>query len=85
MGLSWARYFAIPAPINKNVTSPMSHGKTELLSPDPAGIARAVALLSDGQLVGLPTETVYGLAGDATSDIACARIFEAKARPRSTR
>lgn len=60
----------------------MSHGKTELLSPDPAGIARAVALLSDGQLVGLPTETVYGLAGDATSDIACARIFEAKARPR---
>ncbi|TBX19600.1 L-threonylcarbamoyladenylate synthase [Nioella sediminis] len=60
----------------------MSHGKTELLSPTPAGIARAVDLLSDGQLVALPTETVYGLAGDATSDMACARIFEAKGRPR---
>jgi L-threonylcarbamoyladenylate synthase len=60
----------------------MSHGKTELLSPDDAGIARVVDLLSDGQLVALPTETVYGLAGDATSDMACARIFEAKGRPR---
>lgn len=60
----------------------MSNGKTELLSPTPAGIARAAGLLSDGQLVGLPTETVYGLAGDATSDMACARIFEAKGRPR---
>lgn len=60
----------------------MSNGKTELLSPTPAGITRAVDLLSAGQLVALPTETVYGLAGDATSDIACARIFEAKGRPR---
>lgn len=60
----------------------MSQGKTELLSPDPAGIARAAELLSVGQLVALPTETVYGLAGDATSDMACARIFEAKGRPR---
>ena len=60
----------------------MTQGKTETLTPDPAGIARAAALLAEGQLVALPTETVYGLAGDATSDLACARIFEAKGRPR---
>ena len=60
----------------------MTHGKTETLLPDPAGIARAASLLAEGHLVGLPTETVYGLAGDATSDMACARIFEAKGRPR---
>lgn len=60
----------------------MAHGKTETLIPDAAGIARAADLLRTGQLVALPTETVYGLAGDATSNIACARIFEAKGRPR---
>ena len=35
-----------------------------------------------GRLVAFPTETVYGLGGDATSDRAVARIFEAKGRPR---
>lgn len=45
-------------------------------------IARAGAVLRGGALVGLPTETVYGLAADATSDHAVARIFEAKGRPR---
>ncbi len=55
---------------------------TEMLSPDPAGIARAAALLRGGNLVAFPTETVYGLGGDARSDLAVARIFEAKARPR---
>jgi L-threonylcarbamoyladenylate synthase len=47
-----------------------------------AGIAAAVAALSDGNLVGLPTETVYGLAADATNGEAVARIFTAKGRPR---
>lgn len=42
----------------------------------------AVALLSAGKLVGLPTETVYGLGGDATNAGAVASIFEAKGRPR---
>lgn len=56
--------------------------ETEMLSPDPAGIARAAALLRGGDLVAFPTETVYGLGGDARSDLAVARIFEAKARPR---
>jgi L-threonylcarbamoyladenylate synthase len=50
----------------------------------PAGSAldRALALLRSGEVVAIPTETVYGLAGDATSGAAVARIFEAKGRPR---
>ncbi len=55
--------------------------QTELLSADGDGIARAAALLKAGALVAFPTETVYGLGGDATDDIAVARIFEAKGRP----
>jgi L-threonylcarbamoyladenylate synthase len=47
-----------------------------------AAIARAVAELRRGQVVAVPTETVYGLAGDATDGEAVARIFEAKGRPR---
>lgn len=49
---------------------------------DKAAIARAADLLRDGRLVAFPTETVYGLGADATSDQAVARVFEAKARPR---
>ncbi len=44
-------------------------------------IAAAVRALKAGELVGLPTETVYGLAGDAGNDQAVARIFETKGRP----
>jgi L-threonylcarbamoyladenylate synthase len=44
--------------------------------------AAAVELLRKGEIVGLPTETVYGLAADALNPIAVARIFEAKERPR---
>jgi L-threonylcarbamoyladenylate synthase len=47
-----------------------------------AGIAAAVAALRDGRLVGLPTETVYGLAADAGNGKAAAGIFAAKGRPR---
>ena len=54
---------------------------TQILAPDPAGIAQAAALLTQGDLVAIPTETVYGLGGDARSDTAVARIFEAKNRP----
>jgi L-threonylcarbamoyladenylate synthase len=53
-----------------------------VLAPDAAGLAAATSLLRSGALVAFPTETVYGLGGDARSDIACARIFEAKGRPR---
>jgi L-threonylcarbamoyladenylate synthase len=49
------------------------------------GTSRNMALLAarlrGGALVAVPTETVYGLAGDATSRAACLRIFAAKGRP----
>jgi L-threonylcarbamoyladenylate synthase len=50
--------------------------------PKREAIIRAAALLRAGQLVAFPTETVYGLGGDATSDDAIAKVFAAKGRPR---
>jgi L-threonylcarbamoyladenylate synthase len=50
------------------------------LSPD--DLDEAARLLRGGELVAFPTETVYGLGGDATSDRAVAAIFAAKDRPR---
>ena len=47
----------------------------------PASIERAAEILRHGELVAFPTETVYGLGGDATDDRAVAAIFEAKGRP----
>src|SRR5580698_9100360 len=47
----------------------------------PEVILRAVGLLRDGQVIGLPTETVYGLAADGLNPGALARIFEVKQRP----
>lgn len=44
-------------------------------------ITKAKSLLERGQLVAIPTETVYGLAANATDPIAVARIFSAKKRP----
>ncbi len=46
-----------------------------------ATIVKAATLLAQGALVAIPTETVYGLGADATSDDAVAAIFAAKARP----
>lgn len=46
-----------------------------------ADIGKAASLIRAGGLVAAPTETVYGLAADATSDRAVARIYEAKGRP----
>jgi L-threonylcarbamoyladenylate synthase len=45
-------------------------------------IAQAARLILAGELVAFPTETVYGLGGDATNERAVAAIFEAKGRPR---
>jgi L-threonylcarbamoyladenylate synthase len=53
---------------------------TELWSAE--RIEDAARALCAGELVAFPTETVYGLGGDATNDLAVARIFEAKGRPR---
>jgi L-threonylcarbamoyladenylate synthase len=52
-----------------------------ILSANAATVAQAAQTLLDGQLLGLPTETVYGLAANATDDAAVARIFVAKGRP----
>ncbi|MCB1470080.1 MAG: threonylcarbamoyl-AMP synthase [Rhizobiaceae bacterium] len=45
-------------------------------------VEQAIALLMAGAVVAIPTETVYGLAADATNGDAVLRIFEAKGRPR---
>ena len=49
--------------------------------PDPEAIAEAAAVIAQGGLVAFPTETVYGLGGNALDAAAVARIFEAKGRP----
>jgi L-threonylcarbamoyladenylate synthase len=51
------------------------------LSGDQASIDEAARLIREGELVAFPTETVYGLGGDATNERAVAKIFEAKGRP----
>ena len=50
-------------------------------TPTPETISDAVRILNGGGLVAMPTETVYGLAADATNPGAVARIFAAKDRP----
>ena len=51
--------------------------------PPTAALAAAVAALGAGQVVGVPTDTVYGLAVDATRPGATERVFSAKLRPRA--
>lgn len=55
--------------------------KTQLLKPTNENIDLACKLLQDGLVVGVPTETVYGLAGDCRNSDAVKKIFEAKGRP----
>ena len=55
--------------------------ETKLLSPDNEAIRLAGELLADGQLVGFPTETVYGLGANALNPQAVLSIFAAKGRP----
>ena len=52
-----------------------------MIAPSEAEYLRAVDLLQAGELVALPTETVYGLGADAASPAAVAKIFAAKGRP----
>jgi len=54
---------------------------TPILLFDDVSIAHAVSLIAQGEPVAVPTETVYGLAGDATSGTAIAAIYAAKGRP----
>lgn len=53
----------------------------KILSPDQYSLQLAITALRDGKAIGLPTETVYGLAGDATNPNAIANIFTIKNRP----
>ena len=48
-----------------------------------ANIKKAQKLLNKGECVAIPTETVYGLAGNAYSDRACKKIFNLKKRPKN--
>jgi L-threonylcarbamoyladenylate synthase len=54
---------------------------TRVLPYGPEAIEEAARLIAAGQPVAVPTETVYGLAADATNGEAVARIYEAKGRP----
>lgn len=49
----------------------------------PSPVERAVALLREGGVVAIPTETVYGLAADASNELAVRRVFAIKGRPQS--
>lgn len=55
--------------------------KTQVLPVTQESIALAAKLLKQGELVALPTETVYGIAADARNGEAVHKIFEAKGRP----
>jgi L-threonylcarbamoyladenylate synthase len=54
---------------------------TRVLPFSDEAIAEAARLILDGEPVGIATETVYGLAADATDPVAVARIYAAKGRP----
>jgi len=55
--------------------------ETRIIPADATGIAEAAALIARGLPVAVPSETVYGLAGDACSGEAVAAIYTAKGRP----
>ena len=68
---------------SKTITSNIkaSSNVPRIVSANKDSIAEAATILKEGGLVGLPTETVYGLAANALDGQAVARIFEAKNRP----
>ena len=54
---------------------------TQVIDNSKRSIAKAADLLTNGEVVGIPTETVYGLAGNAFDENAVSKIFIAKGRP----
>jgi len=62
-------------------TRPASN--TRIYRPTPRNLARLARLLRAGELVAVPSETVYGLAANAFDAAACEKIFAAKARPKT--
>lgn len=63
------------------VSEPNPARSTRILPYGTAAIAEAAALIAAGECVAVPTETVYGLAADATDSRAVAGIYAAKGRP----
>lgn len=59
----------------------MQNDDCRIISANEENLRIAGRLIREGELVAFPTETVYGLGADACSDIAIAKIFEAKNRP----
>ncbi|MBR6995995.1 MAG: threonylcarbamoyl-AMP synthase [Ruminococcus sp.] len=54
---------------------------TVLLSDRESDLIKAAEFIKSGEIVGIPTETVYGLSADASNEEAVARVFQAKGRP----
>ncbi|MBO6554160.1 MAG: threonylcarbamoyl-AMP synthase [Roseitalea sp.] len=71
----------LPDVANETLTR-RTPAETAIVPADEDGVRRAARLLAEGDIAALPTETVYGLAADATNGEAVARIFAAKRRPR---
>ncbi len=63
------------------MSAPNPPYQTQVLPYGRAAIAEAARLIAEGLPVAVPTETVYGLAADATDEDAVGRIYEAKGRP----
>ena len=55
-----------------------------ITNPTASAINSAAKALIGGALVGIPTETVYGLAADAENEAAMARVYSVKGRPKIT-
>lgn len=66
---------------SRAVSEPNPARSTRILPYGTAAIAEAAALIAAGECVAVPTETVYGLAADATDSRAVAGIYAAKGRP----
>lgn len=54
-----------------------------IVAPTPEAIDAAARALADGEVIAFPTETVYGLGGDAASEVAVGEVFRLKGRPAS--
>lgn len=75
--LALTRRFRLPA------APDMSKSDARIFSGSPRNLSRLATVLRAGQIVAVPTETVYGLAANALDAVACRRVFHAKRRPAS--
>ncbi len=74
---------SLPPIKQKNYAKAVNDMKTKMLcAHSESDLALAAELIKRGELVGIPTETVYGLGADGLNEEAVARIYEAKGRPK---